>query len=54
MPVVINEIEILERPDREAAAGSPQASPPPAEPANEQLRRYLRDVQVRQRRLVAD
>jgi hypothetical protein len=53
MPIVINEVEILE------PSGSPSASGPPAppartEPLHEQLRRLQRDLDARQRRLAAD
>ena len=52
MPVVINEIEVLEQP---ATAGGPKppaaaAAPPPAD----RILRLLRDADGRQRRLMAD
>jgi len=53
MPVVINEVEILDSP---AAASRPAAAAttPRVEPAHEQLRRLLRDLDGRQQRLIAD
>ena len=54
MPVIINEIEVLEQPPPPPARA--QGSPPPAAPAvrGEDVLRLLRDAQDRQRRLVAD
>lgn len=53
MPIVINEVEVLDAP---APTSTPSASPPadPPEPAAEQLRRYLHDIDARRRRLIAD
>jgi len=53
VPVIINEIEVLEQPPPSARA---PGSPPPVEPAvrGEDVLRLLRDAQERQRRLVAD
>lgn len=52
MPVIINEIEVLDA-QPPAPAGQAQA-PAQAEPAAEQLRRFIRDLEGRQRRLIAD
>jgi hypothetical protein len=54
MPVIINEIEVLEQP-APAPARAP-GLPSPAAPAvrAEAILRLLRDAQDRQRRLVAD
>jgi hypothetical protein len=54
VPVIINEIEVLEQPPP-PPHGAP-AAPPPAGPAvhGEAILRLLRDAQDRQRRLVAD
>jgi hypothetical protein len=54
MPVVINEIEVLDAP---RSSPSPAAAAPtgrPIEPAHEQLRRLSRDLETRRRRLIAD
>jgi hypothetical protein len=54
MPVVINEIEVLEQP---ASAPSNRSSPPPPAPPAvlaDGIIRLLRDAEGRQRRLVAD
>jgi len=52
VPVIINEIEVLEQPT--PAAGpkppTPAAAPPPAD----RILRLLRDADGRQRRLAAD
>jgi hypothetical protein len=53
MPVVINEIEILEPPAPPPAAGAP-VNAARTEPIHEQLRRLQRDFDARQRRLTAD
>lgn len=53
MPVVINEIEIVEPPEQPPAAGTP-AVPQPAQPGYEQLRLLQRDLDGRQQRLCAD
>ncbi len=53
MPVVINEIEVLEPPAPPPASGTP-AAPAHTEPIHEQLRRLQRDYDARQRRLTAD
>ena len=54
MPVIINEIEVLEQPPQAA----PERRPPSAATAPATLadgiRRLLRDAEGRQRRLVAD
>lgn len=55
MPVIINEIEVLEPPVPQApAAAAPE--PAPAAPAitGDRILRLLRDADERQRRLVAD
>lgn len=53
MPVVINEIEIIDPP-----VAPPQPGPPPSAPRcaplHEQLRLLQRDFDERQRRLTAD
>jgi hypothetical protein len=53
MPVIINEVEVFE-----SAHVTADAAPSPdrqvAEPAHEQLRRLMRDLQERRRRLVAN
>ena len=53
MPVIINEIEVLEQP---APRPPGQGSPPPAAAAvpGDRILRLLRDADGRQRRLVAD
>ena len=53
MPVIINEIEVLEQPPPPARVSGP---PPAAAPAvrGEDVLRLLRDARDRQRRLVAD
>ncbi|MGA2828835.1 MAG: hypothetical protein ABSF03_22275 [Streptosporangiaceae bacterium] len=54
MPVIINEIEVLEQP---APASPDRGSPsPPTAPAVQEdgILRVLRDAEGRQRRLVAD
>jgi hypothetical protein len=53
MPVVINEIEIVEPPEQPAAPGPP-AQPQRTEPLYEQLRLLQRDLDGRQQRLCAD
>lgn len=53
MPVVINEIEIIEPPEQPTAPGAP-AKPQRAEPIYEQLRLLQRDLDGRQQRLCAD
>jgi hypothetical protein len=53
MPVVINEIEVLEPPAPPPAPGAPAAASR-TEPIHEQLRRLQRDYDARQRRLTAD
>lgn len=54
MPVIINEIEVLEQPPPPPA--STPAAPAPAGPAvrGESILRLLREAKDRQRRLVAD
>jgi hypothetical protein len=54
VPVIINEIEVLEPPSPQApAAGSgPAAAAPPV--SADRILRLLRDAAERQRRLVAD
>jgi hypothetical protein len=57
MPVIINEIEVLEEPPRPAAAPPTTARTPAAPPAaalSDTIRRIQRDLDGRQRRLVAD
>lgn len=53
MPVIINEVEIFE-----STPVTPNAAPSPdkgaVEPAHEQLRRLMRDLQERRRRLAAN
>jgi len=52
VPVIINEIEVLEQP---APAAGPKPPPPPAAPpSGDRILRLLRDADGRQRRLVAD
>jgi hypothetical protein len=53
VPVVINEVEILE-PARAAQAATAAPTAPQQEPAYEQLRRFLADERRRQTRLAAD
>jgi hypothetical protein len=54
MPVVINEIEILEKPQAPASP-EPAGAPPPSTPAlSDAVVRLLLDRDSRQRRLVAD
>jgi hypothetical protein len=53
MPVVINEVDIVEPP----APQPPSGPPPPAartEPLAEQFRRLQHDLEVRRRRRAAD
>jgi len=54
VPVIINEIEVLEPPVPQASAAAPE--PAPAAPAitGDRILRLLRDAGERQRRLVAD
>lgn len=54
MPVIINEIEVLEPPVPQAPAAA--SEPAPAAPAitEDRVLRLLRDAAERQRRLVAD
>ncbi len=55
MPVVINEVEIIDPPaPAPAPAPGGTARPPAAEPLHEQLRLLQRDLATRQRRLMAD
>ncbi len=54
MPVVINEIEIVDQPAAPPAQGAAPAASRRAEPVHEQLRLLQRDLEARQRRLVAD
>ena len=53
MPVIINEIEVLEQP---SAAATPAGATPAPAPANlgERVLQLFRDAEGRQRRLVAD
>jgi hypothetical protein len=51
VPVIINEIEVLEQP---APAAGPKPPPPAAPPSGDRILRLLRDADGRQRRLVAD
>lgn len=53
MPVIINEIEVLEQP---AAAAAPTGAAPAPAPPNlgERILELVRDAEGRQRRLVAD
>jgi hypothetical protein len=53
MPVVINEIEIVEPPEQPPASSTP-ARPQPAQPFAEHLRLLQRDLDARQQRLCAD
>lgn len=53
MPIVINEIEIVDQPAPQPAQGTPD-TPRRAEPVHEQLRLLQRDLEARQRRLIAD
>jgi hypothetical protein len=53
MPVVINEIEIVEPPEQAPASSTPPR-PQRAEPMYEQLRLLQRDLDGRQQRLCAD
>ncbi len=53
MPVVINEIEIVDQPAPQPAQQA-AAVPRRAEPVHEQLRLLQRDLEARQRRLIAD
>ncbi len=55
MPVIINEIEVLE-PPVPAASGPAQTTPAPAAPAitADRILLLLRDASERQRRLMAD
>ena len=53
MPVIINEIEVLEQP-APPAAGPNRPPPATAPPAADKILRLLRDADGRQRRLVAD
>lgn len=53
MPVVINEIEIVEPPQQPLASGTP-ARPQAAPPSYEQLRLLQRDIDARQQRRCAD
>jgi hypothetical protein len=53
MPVVINEIEIIDQPAPPPVQPAP-AAPRHAEPVHEQLRLLARDLEARQRRLAAD
>lgn len=53
MPVVINEIEIVEPPEQPPASGT-SARPQPAQPIYEQLRLLQRDLDGREQRLCAD
>jgi hypothetical protein len=53
MPVVINEIELVDQPVPQPAQGTP-ATPRRTEPIHEQLRLLQRDLEARQRRLIAD
>ncbi len=52
MPVVINEVEVLDAPA--AVAHAAQGASGHAEPVYEQLRRYQRDTEARDRRRTAD
>ena len=53
MPIVINEIEIVEPPEQPPASNT-SARPQPAPPMYEQLRLLQRDLDARQQRLCAD
>jgi hypothetical protein len=53
MPVVINEIEIVEPPGQPPASGAP-VRPQAVQPLYEQLRLLQRDLDARQQRLCAD
>jgi hypothetical protein len=54
MPVVINEIEIIEPPPEQPAVPGHPAPPQRGGPGYEQLRLLLRDLDARQQRLSAD
>jgi hypothetical protein len=53
MPVVINEIEIVDQPAPQSAQPT-SATPRRNEPVHEQLRLLQRDLEARQQRLIAD
>ena len=52
MPVIINEIEVLEQPTPAAGPKPPTSAAVP--PRADRILRLLRDAEGRQRRLVAD
>lgn len=52
MPVIINEIEVLEQPA--PTAGPKPPAPAAAPPPGDRILRLVRDADGRQRRLVAD
>jgi hypothetical protein len=54
VPVIINEIEVLEPPVPPAPAAAPQPAPAPPAITGDRILRLLRDADERQRRLVAD
>jgi hypothetical protein len=53
MPIVINEVDIVEPPASQPASG-PSTPPAHTEPLSEQLRRLQHDLEVRARRRAAD
>jgi hypothetical protein len=53
VPVIINEIEVLDQPPQ-AAAGTPAPAPAPAPNMGERVLQLVRDAEGRQRRLTAD
>lgn len=54
MPVIINEIEVLEQPAPQPADRSSLPAPAAAAVSGDGILRLLRDAEGRQRRLVAD
>jgi hypothetical protein len=54
MPVVINEIEVMDKPSAAAPSAPPAPASGPAQDLGDTVRLVLRDLAERQRRLVAD